>query len=317
MIAFLALVVVGIGVVGIASDQFVLGASRLARTLGVPAVVVGVVLMGFGSSLPEMAVSALAAREGEGAVALGNVAGSNLANISLLLGVGALISPIAVPSSAVRREFPLVLAAAALLVAVVFDGVSVAEGVVLSALMVGVLVWLLRMARAARDDVLGRETDEHIASVTRRARVGEPARALAGLVGTVVGSQLLLSGAFGLAELLGLTSGVVGVVLLALGTSLPELVTVVQSVRRDEHDLVVGNLLGSNLFNSLGVTGLVGVLGGAAADSDVTVSAVAGLALTVVVGRMLFTGRRVTRREAVVLFAAYGVLLVFVVSAGS
>jgi cation:H+ antiporter len=207
----------------------------------------------------------------------------------------------------------MVAVAALALVVVVPDGVTVAEGVVLLVLMAVVLGLLLRAAITHRDDPVAPETDEFLAAGARRRVAVEVGRTVAGLVGTAIGSQLLLQGALSLADIFGLRSGVVGVTLLAVGTSLPELVTVVQAARRNEHDLVVGNLLGSNLFNSFAVAGLVGVLGGAVVDPDVTVGVIAGLGLTVVVGVVLYTGRRVTRGEGLLLFATYGLLLAFVI----
>lgn len=310
MIIALLAVAAGIVAVGVAADQFVLGSARLARLLGVPAVIVGIVLVGFGTSLPEMLVSALAAGEGEPAAAMGNVVGSNIANISLLLGIGALLSPMAVPSSVVTREIPLVIVAAVVLVITTIDGLSALEGVALLLMMAAVIGWLLRAAARDRADPLAAETDELLDGSPTRRRVGlELGRAALGLAFTVLGSQLLLQGALSLAEIFGLRSGVVGVTLLAVGTSLPELVTVVQAARRREHDLIVGNLLGSNLFNSFAVAGLVGVLGGSSADPDVTVGVVAGLALTVLAAIVLITGRRVTRGEGALLFATYGMTL--------
>jgi cation:H+ antiporter len=302
----------GVAALAVATDHFVVGASRLSRLLGVPAVIVGIVLIGFGTSLPELLVSGMAAAGGEPTAALGNVAGSNIANLSLLLGVAAVLAPIAVPSSAVTREVPLALAAALALVVVVPDGLGVAEGVALIAAMLAVVGWLLRAAHRSRNDPFGAETDELVGSATGHAMGTELARALLGLVGTVIGSHLLVDGALEIARTLGIAAGVVGVTLLALGTSLPELVTVIQAARRHEPDLIVGNLLGSNLFNSLMVAGAVGALGGTPPDGDVTVAVLAGLALTVLAGIALTTGRRVTRAEGLVLCALYGAAVVLI-----
>lgn len=302
LLSVLALVV-GLGLLAYAADQFVLGAARVALVLRVAPVVVGVVVVGFGTSAPEMLVSALAAGGGEPEVAVGNIVGSNLANLTLLLGIGALLVPLAVDSRVVRREAPLAVAAMVGFAVAVQGGLSRLEGAVLVLAMAAVIVLVLRGSRAS--DPLGTDTED-LAAAPYRAGV-EALRTLLGLIGTIAGAQLLLTGALDLAERANLGDGFVGATLVAVGTSLPELVTVVQSARRGETDLIVGNLLGSNLFNALAVGGLAGLVGPAALDAAnlTAVAAGAAIAAGLTAWLMMTTGRRVSRAEGGVLVVGY------------
>jgi cation:H+ antiporter len=301
----------GAVLLAVAADQFVVGAARLAAALRVPVLVIGVVLVGFGTSLPEALVSGLAAARGEMAVSLGNVVGSNVANLSLLLGVGALIFPIAVRSSVVSREWPLTLASAVLLAVVAAGSLSRIEGFVLLGAMGAVVAWIVAAGRARSGDPLAADVGEFVGEAPRPVR--ESIRTVLGLAGTLAGSQALLWGALEIAEELSLASGFVGATLVAIGTSLPELVTVLQSARRREPDLIVGNLLGSNMFNALAVTGVAAVIGDAPVDDrSLTFDAtLAGIGLTALVGVFLVTGRRVSRAEGAVLVAVYAGFVVW------
>jgi cation:H+ antiporter len=306
-----SILAVGAGLVllAYAADQFVLGAARVALLLRIAPVVVGVVVVGFGTSAPELLVSALAAAGGQAEVAVGNVVGSNLANLTLLLGIGALLLPLAVASGVVRREAPLAVAAMVVFGVLVQGGFTRIEGLLLLAAMAAVVGLVLRGSRQGADP-LGPETVE-LADEPRRRATTEGLRTLLGLAGTVAGAQLLLWGALDLAERAGLGPGFVGATLVAVGTSLPELVTVIQSARRREADLIVGNLLGSNLFNSLGVAGVAALVGPATLDAPNLTFVAAGAAVVagVAAWAMMHTGRLVSRREGALLVAAYVVVL--------
>lgn len=306
MIGSLVGVAVGLGLLAYAADQFVVGAARVALLRRVPALLVGIVIVGFGTSAPELLVSALAAAAGETEVAIGNVVGSNAANLTLLLGTGAVLTPIAVASTTVRREAVLALAAVCLFAVLVQGGLSRTEGVALLTAAPVALAVVAVGTRGGAVDPVGNEASELAGTATRLGP--ELLRTVAGLAGTVAGAQLLLVGATDLADRAGLSDGFVGATLVALGTSLPELVTVVQSARRREADLIVGNLLGSNLFNALAVGGLAAVIGPAAVDApELTITgALAAVAATVLAVVVMATGRRLTRIEGATLIVAYG-----------
>ena len=301
--------IAGVAVLAWASDQFVLGAARVALLRNVPSLVVGVVIVGFGTSAPEMLVSALAVVNDETAVAIGNVVGSNLANLSLLLGIGAILVPLTVESSAVRREAPIVVGATALFGLAVQGGIARWEGVALLAAMAASLFVVTRRSGSNADpveDQIGLDvTDLAQASEDEFSR--EAFRTVIGLIGTVASAQLLLWAALRLADETGLSNGFVGVTLVAIGTSLPELVTVIQSARRRETDLIVGNLLGSNLFNALAVGGLIGLIGGPVIDDRAltVVGTGAALAVAAIALVAMITGHTVNRLEGVGLIALY------------
>lgn len=309
VLALLALVG-GIALLAVAADQFVVGAARVSLVARVPPLVVGVVVVGFGTSAPELLVSSLAAAGDEPAVAVGNVVGSNIANLTLLLGVGAVLTPLAVDSRTVRIEAPLaVLATLAFALALRGGGISRPEAVGLVVAMAAVLAVVVRRRPG---DPLGDETVE-FADTTQHSAGREVMRTVLGLAGTVAGAQLLLWGALDLADRAGLGEGFVGATMVAVGTSLPELVTVIQSARRSEPDLIVGNLLGSNLFNALAVAGVSGLIGLEALDAPslVNVGSVVAVGVAVVATVAMWSGATVSRREGVALVVAYAVIVPF------
>ena len=302
--------IAGLVLLTFAADQLVLGSSRLARRLRVNAVVVGVVVIGLGTSAPEFLVSGLAAARGDTGLAVGNIVGSNILNLTLVLGVAAIVAPIPVSSAVIRREVPLAMAAIGLfgLLAVV-AGLSGGTGAILAAVGLAALWLLVRWARAERAEAgLVDEVEDFVGRAPEPGRAWiEAVRAVLGLLGVLSGAQLLVVGASAVAGSLGVSQLVIGFTVVALGTSLPELVTSVQAQRRGESDLVVGNLFGSNLFNSLVGGAVIGFADGATVHAGVAVVSVmvvtAGLAWL-----LLHRGRRLTRLDGVLLTVAYVVV---------
>lgn len=308
MLLTLLALAAGAALLAYAADQFVLGAARVALIARWSPLLVGVVIIGFGTSSPELLVSAIAAAGGDAEIAIGNIVGSNIANLSLLLGIGALIVPISVASTTVRREGPITVAAMAIFLVLVQGGINRVEGVVLVVSM-AVALWLVARG-STKGDPLGPEAEE-LADPSHHSMRVEVVRTVLGLIGTVAGAQLLLWGAIDLADRAGLGQGFVGATLVAVGTSLPELVTVVQSARRRETDLIVGNLLGSNLFNALGVGGVVGLIGAGGLDDARLTLVAAGAAVGVAVlavGAMI-TRRAVERWEGIALVVVYAAIV--------
>ena len=307
MLLGVAAIVVGVAALAWAADQFVLGAARVALIRNVPSLVVGVVIVGFGTSAPELLVSALAVLDDNTAVAVGNVVGSNLANLTLLLGIGAVVVALTVESRTVRLEAPLVVAATVAFAVAVQGGIQWWEGVLLLAGLVGSLLVIARKpANESSPDAVGADVVELADPAHHRLGV-EVVRTAIGLVATVATAQLLLWGALRVADETGLSGGFVGVTLVAVGTSLPELVTVIQSARRRETDLIVGNLLGSNLFNALAVGGAIGILGAPSIDdTSLTVVGVGAAVIAAILATIAMATRRtVTRTEGIVLIVAY------------
>lgn len=310
-------VVAGLALLAKASDLFIVGAADLARRLGVSSVVIGAVVIGFGTSAPEMLVSGLAAGRGDADIGVGNIVGSNLANLTLVLGLAAAVRPIAVASSALRREAPVTLAAMGLFAWFVQGGLGRVEGVVLAVLIVGSVVVSLRYGSGAGAgsvvDPLASETDEFIEEEAQRPLGSAVARTLVGLVGTLGGAQLLVWGAVELAETAGLSGGFIGLTLVAVGTSLPELTTAVQAARKGEHDLIIGNLLGSNLLNSLAVGAVVALVAPDAplGDNVRGIGVVVMLSVAVLALLMMRWDRLLSRTQGIILLVVYASVVPF------
>ena len=297
----------------VAADPFVEAAARLARIWGVSPVLVGALVIGFGTSAPELVVSGLAAARGELASSVGNVVGSNAANLSLVLGVTAVLCPVVGQLRIIRREGVITLLAMAAVVLAAWDNhLHRAEGILL---VVGMAVASVFLVRWSKHDVSHGLAGATVADVDdsgnyRASR--ELAKAFASLVGIVGGAALLVEGGGDVAEHYGLAGGFVGATIFALGTSLPELVTAGAAARRKANELVIGNLLGSNLFNSLLVIGIAGVVGAGAIGERRLGEHVTMLLIGLLVGLMAITRRRLGRTQGLVLLASFVLFIAIV-----
>jgi len=250
----------GIALLAFAADRFVDGAAAAARHARMPPLVIGMLVVGFGTSAPEMVVSGFAAHAGNPGIALGNAYGSNITNIGLILGLSALLAPVAVRSRVLRRELPVLAAVTLLAFALARDGgLSRADAWVHLGVFAGLIAWSVLQAVRQRGDSFGVEVAAEL-----RERTMPLGRALfwlsAGLVLLVAGSRVFVWGAVELARGLGVSDLVIGLTIVALGTSLPELASSVAAARKNEHDIALGNVLGSNLFNTLAVVGIAGAI---------------------------------------------------------
>ena len=298
IIAFVE-VVVGLILLTKAADVFVDGAVQLASAANVSPVVVGAVVVGFGTSAPELLVSGIAAAKGNIDLGVGNVVGSNVANISLVLATAALIVPILVTRSVLSREAPVSLMMVVLFAYCTIGGLEFWEGILLLIALVAVMSWIIFGAH-----------DESVEKlvVDENATFGKSLiRVLLGLVGTVAGAQLVLWGAEATADAFGWTNGFVGYTLVAIGTSLPELVTVITAARKGETELILGNLMGSNIFNSLAVGGAIAVISPGVIE-DVLMRSYGVVAMIIVATLawiFMVARRRVSKIEAAILLVIY------------
>ena len=261
MSADVALLVVSLAGLTIAGDQFVVGVARLASVLRIRPTIVGAVVGGIGTSLPELLVSGVATARGELQLAVGNLVGSIIANISLGLGIAAMVAPIRVDSIAIRREAPISVGSVLLFGLLTRSTPSANTGVVFSLALVAALVLLLLNARIlpVRDELAVEVVD--FFGEPRRHRTGrEVARTLLSMAGMLVAAEVLVRSGADLAGRLGVGQGLVGLTLVAIGTSAPLIASNVQAARRGDHDLVVGNTMGGNLFIALGGGLVVGFL---------------------------------------------------------
>ncbi|MDI1463483.1 calcium/sodium antiporter [Catellatospora sp. KI3] len=314
MIIEALLSVAGLVLLTFAADHLVLGSSRLAARMRISPVVVGVVVIGLGTSAPEFLVSALAAARGDTGIAVGNIVGSNILNLTLILGVAALITPFAVASTVIRREVPLAVGSVLVFAVAAYTGLSPLTALLLTACAAGALFVLVRWARSGGNQELTAEVAEFeaeggaavVAAAKRPAGWIEPVRTVLGLAGVLAGAQLLVANASTIAEQLGVPQIIVGFTLVALGTSLPELVTTIQAQRRGETDLVVGNLFGSNLFNSLAGGAFIGFAAGTDRPGTTTLPLLSAMLFTALLAwALLRRGLRLTRVDGLVLLGAY------------
>ncbi|WJW74853.1 calcium/sodium antiporter [Thiohalobacter sp. IOR34] len=244
------------------ADRFVVGAAALARNLGVSPLIIGLTIVGLGTSAPEILVSAVAAWEGNPGLAIGNALGSNITNIALILGTTALVVPLQVGSATLRRELPVLLGVMLLGLLLILDQrLGRVDGLILLGGLGLMLLWMTRLgvnSRRERADPLAEEFSEEIPT-----DVGMSAALFWLLVGLLVllfSSRLLVWGAVNVAEALGVSDLIIGLTIVALGTSLPELAASVMSALKQEPDIAIGNVIGSNLFNLLAVFGLPGLI---------------------------------------------------------
>ena len=298
-------VIVGLILLMGASDRFVESAVRLARALGVSIVLIGALIVGLGTSLPELLVSIIASTDGQIDVAMANVTGSNAANVTLVLGTAAVAAPIMSRTRILRREGVLMFVAVCALAGVLWDGqVSRLEGLSLLLGMAVTLVLLIRWASTDTDGIIEVDDDAEAHSV-----IGELLIGLAALAITVFAARLLLNGALDLGEEFGLGEAFLGV-LLGIGTSLPELATTLAAVRRHESDLVIGNVLGSNLFNSFAVAGGAAVFGPGLLTDLARPSIAVMVAVVAIAGWFAWNDKKVTRREGLILLAIFVVFTI-------
>ena len=287
-----------------ASDQFVKGAARLATIFRVAPVVVGAVVIGFGTSAPEMVVSGVAAFDNNLDIGVGNVVGSNAANISLVLAAATFVTVIPVQSRTLRREAPISVAAVVVFALLIQGGLERWEGALLAGLLAVVLISVLRSARAA--DPLAGEVEELLGDEQHFVRL-ESIRTTIGLVVVAASAWFIVDGAMRIAEELDLSGGFVGFTLIAVGTSAPELVTALAAARQGETELLIGNLLGSNVFNSLAVGGVIGLVGpGPVLDTRLAEwGSLLMIGIVVLSWVFMTTGKRVTKREGIILLSLW------------
>ena len=299
---FMSFLLLGGGFVALllGGESFVRGAVAIARRLGLPPLVIGLTLVGFGTSLPELLTSLQAARAGSPGIAVGNVVGSNTANVLLILGAAALMSPILVERRTFRRDGAILVAASLAALAVVLGGeIGRTVGAVF---VVALVVYVAVALMAGRREGAGDDGSD----VPDMALPVALAYAAGGLVLVLVGARWLVSGAVDLASALGVSEAVIGVTVVAVGTSLPELVTSVVAARKGESAVAFGNVVGSNIFNVLGILGITAIV------APLTVPAeIAGFDIWVMLGATALlvwaavSGWRITRAEGAAMIALY------------
>lgn len=300
-------VIAGLALLVWSADRFVEGAAATAQYFGMSPLLIGMVIVGFGTSAPEMVVSVLAAVQVNPGIALGNAYGSNITNIALILGITALISPIAVQPQIIRRELPILMAVTALAIWQLRDGMlSLADGVVLLVTLVALMGWTTLRGMKGRDNIARDIADELAQPESKMSLRRALFWLVLGLVLLILSSRLLVWGAVDIAQALGVSDLIIGLTVVAIGTSLPELASSVMAARKGEHDIAVGNIIGSNLFNTLAVVGVAATIHPMSVAAEVLHrDALVMAALTILLFVFVWSRKRITRLEGAILLAAY------------
>lgn len=315
----LLLLAVGIIIILFGGDYLVRGATAVAKRTGVPSLVIGLTIVAFGTSAPEMVVSVFAALAGSPGLAVGNIVGSNIANILLVLGLPALIAAMGTDAKGVRTNALIALAAALLFIAISWDwqagtpgAISLVEGFALAGLILAYIVYLAFVAMNSREDPMVAElTSVDTMEGLPKSVLGIAFSMIVGLIALPIGANLIVEGGSSLALRLGISEAVVGLTLLAVGTSLPELATSVVAAVRRQADMAIGNVIGSNIFNILavgGITGIAagGVAGGVAIDpSFFSLDFWVFLGSAIFITLLVFSRRPLGRFTGVILLVSY------------
>ncbi len=309
MIGFILLVIAGLVLLIWGADRFVHGAAATARNLGVAPLMIGLTVVAFATSAPEILVSVVAASQGEPGLAFGNAIGSNIVNIGLVLGMTAMIRPIRLESATLRREMPALLAVSLLTVSLFLDTfLSRIDGIVMLTGLVIVMVWLARLGlRSAANDPIAMDYEAEIPQdVSMTMAI---VWLVVGLGTLLIGADLLVDGAIGIARELGVSEVVIGITIVAFGTSLPELAVSLASALKGEYGLAIGNIVGSNIFNLLAVIGVAATIEPAAlAPSVLSLHIFVMVAFTLVLFAMTYDydGKaQLSRLEGLALLIAF------------
>ena len=305
----------------VGAELLVRGAASIATRLGIAPIIIGLTVVALGTSAPELAVSVSAGLSGEGDVAFGNVAGSNIVNILLVLGGSAVIAPLLVSQRIIRLDIPLLVGVSVVALLLSLDNeIGRLDGLLLSAGILAYTGWLIRAAHREREEDLlteyGTAVEELEVEVIDKPLPVQVAFVMAGLVVLVVGSQLLVASATDIAASLGVSDLVIGLTVVALGPSLPELATSLLAAYRGQRDIAVGNVVGSNLFNIMCVLGLTGIVSPdpiPVSDTSLQVDFPVMLAATVVLLPIIWKGFAIRRWEGLVLIVLYALYVTFLI----
>lgn len=290
------------------ADWFVEGASKLAEKFGIPQLVIGLTIVAMGTSLPEAAVSISAALKGSAEITIGNIVGSNILNVLLILGITSVITPLAVQASTVKYEMPFVVIVSALLAGIGLTNhvVGRADGVILWVLMIVYLLYLLRMSKS-RVDIPGGEQEESGDMPVWKTLL----LILAGGVMIVVGSDVAVDAATELARIFGMSERLIGLTIVAFGTSLPELVTSATAAVKGKADIAVGNIVGSNIFNILFVVGTSALITPVVYNADFLVDSVVCIASSILLWALVFRKHRLGRAGGACMLVGYAAYFVY------
>lgn len=318
LLNFVALII-GLIVLVLAADKFVISAVSIARILGISPLLIGLTIVGLGTSTPEILVSAIASWQGNTGLAIGNAIGSNIANIGLILGCTALISPLAFKSNLPKRELPALMLVSLACFFMSFDGLSRIDGIVMLIMLLVFLVWIIFLTKQEQQNNSLTDSFEQALTHEIPSTVFIAKHLLffiAGLIGLLLSSKLLVWAAVNIAELFAVSDLVIGLTIVALGTSLPELAASISSVLKKEYDLAIGNVIGSNIYNLLAVYSLPGLISpGAVAESVIYRDFPVMLGLTLALFVLAYSAGKlgqINRWKGMILLLSFGIYQWFI-----
>lgn len=298
------------------ADYFVVGASSIAKALNIPTIIIGLTIVAFGTSAPEAAVSISAAMKGQNDIAIANVVGSNIFNILFVLGISAIIAPVKVQKTTIIKEFPFALLASLVLLILSHDikfqgynenALTRSDGLMLFALFSIFMYYLLEMALSSKEEMdveQGNSRDPIAKSILL---------SIGGIIGIIIGGNLVVDSATNIAIDLGMSENLVGLTIVSIGTSLPELVTSVVAARKGESDIAMGNIIGSNIFNILFVLGSSSIIHTIHVQPIVFVDMIIMLIVTAITYVFAISKKQVNRFEGIILTATYIAYMIFII----
>lgn len=291
------------------ADYFVEGSSSLARKLKIPSLIVGLTIVAMGTSAPELAVSVSAAVGGSNSIAISNVIGSNIFNLLVVLGVCSAVKPIVTNDSVAKRDYPISIAAGVLFVIFILDGImSRLEAAIL---LIGLILYIIISVKLAKKEA-GNSGDEEPTGEFSAVKCA--LGMLGGIAGIVLGGNLVVDNAQSIALAAGMSETLAGLTICAVGTSLPELVTSITAAKKGENDMAVGNVIGSNIFNSLGILGVSGIITPMAAESSAVIDGIILAVLSAVAYVWYLTDKKMSRAEGVTLILLYAAYMAYIIA---
>ncbi|MFH1515285.1 MAG: calcium/sodium antiporter [bacterium] len=303
--------IIGLVVLYFGAEFLVRGSKNLALGMGIRPMIVGLTVVAFGTSMPEFFVSFSSALKGASSIAVGNIVGSNICNIGLIVGLAALVRPLSVESGTLKREMPIMLVVSLLFWGLIFDGmVSRLDGMLL---LSGIILFTYYLIRAARKEIKAKSEESGSSDSHDNSRTNNLLFAGSGIVGLVIGANFMIIGAVSLASKIGISELVIGLSIVAFGTSLPELATSMVASARGESDISLGNVLGSNIFNILFVIGFTAIIRPIPVERDVIVlQTPVMLAFSIVLLPFMILNRDINRFEGFALLSGYAIYIVWI-----
>lgn len=301
---FINCMLIIIGLIGLiwSADKFIDSSANIATQLKIPSIIIGMIVIGFGTSAPEIMVSSMAAWQGQTTLALGNAYGSNIANIGLVLGMTALIGSISASKQLLHREIPFLIFITLITSVILYTGsFTRIDSFILMILFTVFLFWIIKQFTQSKHvDAQINQTDP-----SQKTLMTLFAVAIISLIILIISSRILIVGAVGLAEYFGVSSLIIGLTIVAVGTSLPELAASISAIRKGEHGLILGNIIGSNIFNTLLVAGVAGMIHPMTLPTEIFYRDASTMMLaTIILSIMCFSGK-ITRKKATLLMGGY------------